>query len=349
MPKMITASSPLPRERLMEIRRQSRMPLWPVSLSGGVLLGFFSLFAILYASEQSIPGGIGTAIFCLTACVAFLILMILVSFRRQSEDRQWLYYAACGEQTGVIEVYCDRVVKITPYTRTTVYLRGEKTTIWETPQMIAVGDGNACVVWQSQDLTVLALEHLRQLIYPAVPPHQRKSSGRTMALACALAPLPEIRFSGDILCRLQYQPDMRRQVNRQTGRLVVRMLPFNAVGAGVGGALLCALFPLPLPRPLHIFLLGLALLFVMQGLTTGVIRYHLRAQRHTVRRVGVAFTADGMALEENGCLRFLPRACVKSQIKKESLMLQTPVGTFCIPWEDIPDPDLVKRLLMLGD
>lgn len=350
IPHMITAASPLSQERLLELEKQTRLPLWPMALTGGILLVCFSLAAISIVMENSIPGSITASIVCIAACAAFLVFLLVAYTRRQQEQRQLVGFAACNqEQDGVIEVYADRVVKITPHTRTVVYFRRKETTVWESTRMLTVSDGYAAIVWQAEDLTVPALEHLRQRIYPAIPPARRKSSGRMIALAEKLPPLPDIALSRNTLCRFQYQPDRRREADRRAGVLTAHTLPFNAAGAAVAGSLLSGLFPLSLPYGLSIALYALLILFLAQGVTTAVIILRQPPQQKRDTAIGIAFTADGLAVEENDCLRFIPRGWYKSLIKKDILALETPVGQLCIPWEAVPDPVLVKRLLTLGE
>lgn len=350
-PLMITAVSPLSRERLQKIEKQTRMPFWPVTICTGILLAGFSLSAISVAAEQSIPGGIGTAAFCIALCVIFLVMMMVAFSRRQRELRQLVNFAAEGQETaGVIEIYADRAVKITPRTRTVVHLRQRGTTLWESPHTLTISDGYAAIVWQAEDLTVPALERLRGLLYPAVKPENRKSSGRMIVTAASLLPLPDIAFPEDTLCTFRYQPDRKRETDRKIGILTARSLPFNAVGAAMGGVLLAGLYPLSVPLPMAMALFAIPLLLLMQGLTTAVIWHRLRrTSQQSDTLIGVAFTENGIAVEENGCLRFLSHGCFKSLMKKNIVVLQTPVGQLCIPWDAVPDPDLVRRLLMLGE
>lgn len=349
VPKMITAASPVSRARLEETEKQTQAPLWPAVVTGSLLLVSFSLVAIATAGERSIPGAIATAAVCMTACLAFFVLMLVITLRRQQEQRELMGYAVCSQEAaGVIEVYADRAIKITPRTRTVVYFRRPDTVIWESPRLLTVSDGYAAIVWQAEELTVPALENLRRILYAAIPESGRKSTGRTIASALSLPPLPDIRFSEEPLCRFQYRPNAKREADRRIGTFMARCLPFTVIGALVAGALLGNMFRLPsLGAGITVF--SLSAFCLMQGLATAILWLRLHNDSDETPPVGMAFTQSGLAVEENGCLRFLPRGCYKSLFKRDVLALQTPVGQLCIPWEDIPDPDLVKRLLTIGE
>ena len=350
IPKMITAVTPVNRERREEIEKQTQPPLWPAVLTGSLLLVSFSMAAIATAGEQSIPGAIATAAICMTACLAFFVLMLVVTARRQRDQRELLRYAAASQEAaGLIEVYADRAIKITPRTRTVVYFRRPETVVWESPRLLTISDGYAAIVWQAEELTVQALENLRRIVYPAIPESGRKSTGRTIASAAALNPLPDIHFTDDTVCRFRYRPNMKRETDRKIGILMARCLPFTVIGSAVAGALLGNLFR-NTSRAVGITVFSLAAFCLLQGLATVIFWYQLRRDSGTGSpAVGIAFTRQGIAIEENGCLRFLPRGCYKSLFKRDILALQTPVGQLCIPWEDIPDPDLVKSLLTIGE
>ena len=142
---------------------------------------------------------------------------------------------------------------------------------------------------------------------------------------------------------------MKRETDRKIGILMARCLPFTVIGSAVAGALLGNLFR-NTSRAVGITVFSLAAFCLLQGLATVIFWYQLRRDSGTGSpAVGIAFTRQGIAIEENGCLRFLPRGCYKSLFKRDILALQTPVGQLCIPWEDIPDPDLVKSLLTIGE
>ena len=347
-PKMATASSPLNRARLLEVDNQTHMPAWPAVVSGYILLIFFALSAVSTVMDRSIPGGMVASAVCLEAIAVYTVFVAVGYFRRKKEQRRLVGFAALRqEQTGVIEVYADRAVKITPHTRTVVYFRHPQTTVWESPHTLTVSDGYAAIVWQAEDLTTPALEHLRRRVYPAIPPARRKSSGRMMALAETMAPLPDITLQQDVLTQFQYQPDTRRETDHRVGVLTAHTLPFNMAGAAVAGVLLSGLFPLPMPYPAAMAVYALLILLLAQGVTTGFLLWR-QPQPQKITR-GIAFTTGGIAVEENGCLRFIPHGWYKSLIKQDILALQTPVGQLCIPWQAVPDPELVKRLLTIGE
>lgn len=348
IPKMATASSPLSRARLLEVDSQTHMPTWPAVVSGYILLIFFALSAVSTVMDRSIPGGMVASAVCLAAVAVYTIFAVVSYFRRKKEQNRLVGFAALRqEQTGVIEIYADRAVKITPHTRTVVYLRRPETTVWESPHTLTISDGYAAIVWQAEDLTTPALEHLRRRVYPAIPPARRKSSGRMMAMAETMPPLPEITLRQDVLTQFQYQPDTRRESDRRVGVLTAHTLPFNAAGAAVAGVLLSGLFPLPLPYTAAMTVYALLILLLAQGVTTGFLLWRQPQPQKLMR--GIAFTTGGIAVEENGCLRFIPHGWYKSLIKQDILALQTPVGQLCIPWQAVPDPELVKRLLTIGE
>lgn len=350
VPKMITAASPVERPRLEEIEKQTQAPLWPAVLTGSLLLLSFSLVAIGIAGERSIPEAMATAAVCMTACLAFFVLMLVITVRRQQTQRELMSYAVRSQETaGVIEVYADRAIRITPRTRTVVYFRRPDTVIWESSHLLTVSDGYAAIVWQAEELTVPALEHLRRILYAAIPESGRKSTGRTIAAAHSLPPLPDIRFTEEPVCRFQYQPNAKRETDRKIGTFMAHCLPFTVIGALVAGAILGNMFRFP-ALGVGIGIFALSAFCLMQGLATAILWLRLHKDgRDATPLVGIAFTQSGLAVEENGCLRFLPRGCYKSLFKRDILALQTPVGQLCIPWEDIPDPDLVKRLLTIGE
>lgn len=350
MPVMVTAASPLSRERLRELETRTRIPLWIPVATAAVLMFCFSFTAVTMASEHSIPDGIATALLCLAAALAFLIATLVAIARRSREERQRIGFADAGQEpAGVIEVYPDRVVRITPRSRTTVRLRDTRTQIWESPDLLAVSDGYAAVAWQAEDLTPVALDHLRKQVYPAIRPHHRKSTGRLRPRAGELAPLPDIRFPEDTLCQFRYHPDRRRETDRRSWLLSLRTAPYLAVAAAIAGATLAGLFRLPLPHGVTVALYALGLFCLLQGLTTGIIRLRLKAELGAAGSIGIAVTQGGVAVDEKDCLRFIPRGWYICYTKKDLLVLQSPAGQLYIPRSALPDPVLVTRLLMLGD
>lgn len=349
-PCMVTAVSPLTRDHLMAMETQTRLPAWWAITAAGILLFNFSIGAVSMAAEHSVPDAIFTAVLCIAACIAFLVFLIVANVRRAQELRRLVGYVSTVQETdGVTEVYPDRVVRITPHTRTVVHLRGEQTTVWESPQLLTVSDGYAAIAWQAEDLTPTALDYLRKRLYPAIKPEHRKSRGRLIAQATILPELPDIELSEEILYQFCYRPDERQERERKTLLLSLKTLPFNAVAAVIGGATLGALFRLSIPHSVTVLLFGVALFCLLQGLTTVVIRRQLKAAAKPNTVIGIAFTLGGLAVEEHECLRFIPHGWYRYFTRKESLVLQLPVGQLYIPWSDIPDQDLVKRLLMLGD
>ncbi len=349
-PTMVVAVSPLTREHLNEIENQSRLPSWWVITAAVILLWHFSTIALVLIYPQSVTATRFTGICCLLAGIGFVISLVVGNARRRREMLLLGEYVTRAQETaGVIEVYPDRVIRITPHTRTVVNLRSGQTTVWEAPTLLTVSDGYAAITLQAQDVTPVVLEELRQQIYPAIKPEHRKSRGRMIATAFWMPPLPEIETSEEMLYEFSYLPNARKEQDRKTLLKSLKIMPFNGVTAVIVGGIAAALFGSRLSHAMNLILFALMAFVILQGLSTAIIFWVLRSNSLPESPIQLAITLEGLAVEEGGCLRFIPHGWYQYYLKRECLVLHMPVGSLYIPWSDIPDPEMVKRLLMLGD
>ena len=337
-------------DHLAAIDKQGRFPYWMPITVASVLLFTFSMAAIGLTIERNMAEAGGIGFFCLIVAAVFSLFAALAVNRRRTENRRLTAYAAVAQETaGVVEVYSDRLVRITPHTRTIVWLHTKRTVVWEAPNLMTVSDGYAAIAIPSECLTESALKTLRQAVYPAICPENRKSTGRMFATATCMPELPTIELSEEMLYRFSYHPNPAVERDRRTMNGVFHSLPFVAVAAVMMGTVLGAIFRCSVPLAGMIAMLSLGCYCILQLLTYIIIRSTVKANEWPPSSIGIAFTLGGLAVEEFGCVRFIPHGWYSYTTRKDTLLLQLPIGQLYIPWTDIPDRDVVKRLLMLGD
>lgn len=337
-------------DHLAAIDNQGKFPFWMPILVASVFLFAFSITAIGLTAEKSMAQAGGVGFLCMIAVAVFSLFAALAVNRRRTENRRLTAYAAVAQETaGVVEVYSDRLVRITPHTRTIVWLHTKRTVVWEAPNLMTISDGYAAIAIPAECLTESALKTLRQAVYPAIRPENRKSTGRMFGTATVMADLPAIELSEEMLYRFSYRPDPAAERDRRTMNGVWKSLPFVAVAAVMMGAVLGAIFRCSIPLFGMVAMLSLGCYCILQLLTYMIVRSTVKANEWPPSAIGVAFTLGGLAVEEFGCVRFIPHGWYTYMTRKEALLLQLPIGQLYIPWTDIPDRDVVKRLLMLGD
>lgn len=313
-------------------------------LFGMLLAGNILLFLQLIIRFRLYPKDWETYVFMglmLAAFAAGIIAAVWI-YRRfyGGADKAYACYLDSASDSGVIELYNDRAVRITAAGKVVIpFARVNQ--LLETADMIILGCPGRAIAWRAEDMTPYDAQFLMACLQQRIFPGYHRRKAPFYPWLREPLPLPVIHSEEPVWLRVRVEPSACRGWFWFWRQVQISFLAIVFPLMQIAGILAVDAHMTPsLLLDWAVYAAAAVLLW------TGVLLLMYKV-RPAAAPVNYAFTPSGFAVKIEDTVGFVNKRHVRPKNGRRAAALHTPYGCYLIPWASVGDPQTLKTILSL--